>query len=304
MLTNRLLAVHQAVVRDGSITGAAAILGYTVSAVSEQIRRLEAEAGSALFEKVGRGVRPTAAGLLLADHADRVLAAVDDAETALADLRAGRTGRLRLVSFHSAGEALLPPAIARFRATHPNVAVSPIVDETDGALRRLRASDVELVVVVEPFGAGDEPEDDLVRVHLSDDEYRVLLPHDHPLAARRSIDLPALADSYWIVTAGPADYVREATITACRRAGFSPRIAAEADEFAVTQGYVAAGLGVAFVPLLALGALREHVAVRRLKAPPEARHIWVATRPAIASDPAVASMVDALRHAAKAALRS
>ena len=209
MLTNRLLAVHQTVVRDGSVTGAAAILGYTVSAVSEQVRRLEAEAGSALFEKVGRGVRPTAAGLLLADHADRILAAVDDAETALSDLRAGPHRRLRLVSFHSAGEALLPPAIARFRETHPDVAVSPIVDETPGALRRLRASDVEIVVVVEPFGVGGDPEDDLVRVHLSDDEYRLLLPREHPLAARRTIDLPALAASDWIVTAGPSDYVRE-----------------------------------------------------------------------------------------------
>jgi DNA-binding transcriptional LysR family regulator len=304
MLTNRLVAVHQVVVQEGSITGAAAILGYTVSAVSEQVRRLEAEAGSALFEKVGRGVRPTAAGLLLADHADRILAAVDDAETALSDLRAGRIGRLRLVSFHSAGESLLPPAIARFRATHPDVAVSPIVDETDGALRRLRASDVELVVVVEPFEAGAEPQDDLLRVHLGDDEYRVLLPREHPLAARRTIDLPALAASDWIVTTGPADYVREATITACRRAGFSPRIVAEADEFAVTQGYVAASLGVAFVPLLALGAVREHVAVRRLKTPPEARHIWITTRPAVATEPAVASMINALRHAARAALRS
>jgi DNA-binding transcriptional LysR family regulator len=304
MLTNRLLAVHQGVLREGSITGAAAILGYTVSAVSEQVRRLEAEAGSALFEKVGRGVRPTAAGLLLAVHADRILGAVDDAETALSDLRAGRTGRLRLVSFHSAGESLLPPAIAKFRENHPDVAVSPIVDETDGALRRLRAGEVDLVVVVEPFGVGGEPQDDLVRVHLGDDDYRVLLPREHPLAARRTIDLAALAASDWIVTTGPANYVREVTITTCRRAGFSPRIVAEADEFAVTQGYVAASLGVAFVPLLALGAVREHVAVRRLKTPPEARHIWVATRPAIATEPAVESMITALGHAARAALRS
>ena len=125
-----------------------------------------------------------------------------------------------------------------------------------------------------------------------------------PLAGRRTIDLPALAASDWIVTTGPANYVREATISACRRAGFSPRIAAEADEFAVTQGYVAASLGVAFVPLLALGAVREHVAVRRLKTPHEARHIWVTTRPAVATEPAVASMINALRHAARAALRS
>jgi DNA-binding transcriptional LysR family regulator len=304
VLTNRLLAVHLEVVRDGSLTGAAAILGYTVSAVSEQLSRLEVEAGSALFERVGRGVRPTAAGLLLAEHAERVLGAVDDAETALADLREGRTGRLRVISFHSAGESLLPPAIARFRRTHADVAVSPIVDETEGALRRLRSGEVELVVVVEPYGAGGEPQDDLMRVHLSDDEYRLLLPREHPLAARRIVDLADLATSDWILTAGPADYVREATITTCRRAGFSPRIIAEADEFAVTQGYVAAGLGVAFVPLLALGAVRDRVAVRRLRTPPEARHIWVVSRRAVAADPAVASMIDALRHAARSALRS
>ncbi len=304
VLTNRLLAVHREVVREGSITGAAALLGYTVSAVSEQVSRLEAEAGSALFEKVGRGVRPTAAGLLLAEHAERVLGAVDDAETALADLRAGRTGRLRVVSFHSAGESLLPLAIARFRRTHPQVAVSPILDETEGALRRLRAGDVELVVVVEPFGVGDEPRDDVLRVHLGDDEYRLLLPREHPLAGKRVVDLTSLASNDWIVTAGPANYLRDATIATCRRAGFSPRIAAEADEFAVTQGYVAAGLGVAFVPLLALGAVRDQVVVRRLTAPPEPRHIFVATRPAVVADPAVSSMIDALRRAARTALRS
>jgi DNA-binding transcriptional LysR family regulator len=303
MLTNRLLAVHLEVVRDGTVTGAAAMLGFTVSAVSEQIGRLETECGSRLFEKAGRGVRPTAAGLLLAQHAERILGAVDDAETALADLREGRTGRLRVVSFHSAGESLLPPAIARFRRTHARVAVSPIVDETDGALRRLRAGEVELVVVVEPFAAGGAPHDDLVRTHLSDDEYRVLLPRDHPLAARRVVDLGDLAGSDWIVTAGPADYVREATVTTCRRAGFTPRIIAEADEFAVAQGYVAAGLGVAFVPLLALGAVRDQVAVRRLRTPPEPRHIWAATRGSLAKDKAVTSMTAALRQAARAAMR-
>ncbi len=303
MLTNRLLAVHQAVVREGSITDAAAVLGHSVSTVSEQVSRLEAEAGSPLLEKAGRGVRPTAAGLLLAEHAERILAAVEDAENALANLRAGRTGRLRVVSFHSAGESLLPPAIAAMRRSHRHVTVSPIVDETEGALRRLRDGDVELVVVVEPFGPGSEPRDDLRRVHLCDDEYRILLPRDHPLATRRIIDLATLSTADWIVTTGPADYVREATVHACRRAGFSPHISAEADEFAVTQGYVAAGLGVAFVPLLALGAVREQVAVRRLRSGPEARHIWATTRPVLADDPAVARMIHALRAAARSAAR-
>lgn len=287
----------------GSLTAAAGALGYTVSAVSQQLAQLEVEAGSTLFEKAGRGVRPTAAGLVLAEHAAKILAAISDAETALADLRAGRTGRLRVVSFHSAGESLLPPAIAQLRTSMPGLAVMPVVDETDGALRRLRAGDVELVVVVEPFRRANQPKDDLVRVHLLDDEYRILLPHDHPMARRRVVDLAALADSDWVVTTGPADYVREATVSSCRRAGFAPRLVADSDEFPVTQGYVAAGLGVAIAPVLALGAVREGVVVRRLRTPPEPRHIWLATRPQLIEQPAVQKMIAALCEAAATPVR-
>jgi DNA-binding transcriptional LysR family regulator len=298
MLTPRLLLVLRAVVQRGTLTAAATALGYTVSAVSQQLAQLEREAGSPLFEKAGRGVRPTAAGLLLAEHAATILAAVDDAEGALADLRAGRTGRLRVVSFHSAGESLLPEAIATLRRQLPELHVMPLVDETDGALRRLRAGEVELVIVVEPFGHGGAPTDDLHRVHLLDDEYRLLLPRDHPVARRRVVDLAALATTDWVSTAGPPDYVREATIVACRRAGFTPRFVAEGDEFAVIQGYVAAGLGAALVPLLGLGALRENVRVRALRTPPEPRHIWLATRPPLAGQPAVRRVIAALKAAA------
>jgi len=297
VLTTRLLAVHRAVVREGTLTAAAAQLGYTVSAVSQQLAQLEGEAGSALYEKAGRGVRPTAAGLLLAEHAERVLAAVDEAEASLADLRAGRTGRLRVVSFHSAGETLLPAAIASLRRTMPGVHVMPVVDETDGAYRRLRAGDVELVVVVEPYARGAEPTDDLHRWHLFDDEYRVVLHHQHPLARRRVVDLAALAASDWVVTAGAADYVRVATVEACRRAGFTPHVVAEGDEFGVIQGYVAAGLGAALVPVLGLGAVREEVVARRLRDGPEPRHIWLATRPTLTDDRAVRRLVTALRAA-------
>ncbi len=304
MLTNRLLHVHRTVIDEGTLTAAAAVLGYTVSGVSQQLSQLEAEVGSPLFEKAGRGVRPTAAGRLLAEHAHRILADVEDAESALADLRAGRRGRLRVVSFHSAGESLLPPAIASMRRSMPDLHVMPLVDETDGAMRRLRAGDVELVVTVEPFTRGAEPSDDLTRVHLLDDEYRLLLHSDHPMARRRVVDVASLARSDWVVTTGTVDYVREATMSTCRRAGFSPRVVAEGDEFAVTQGYVAVGLGVALAPVLALGAVREHVVVRRLRTPPEPRHIWLATRPTLADQPAVRQMIAALRAAAGGPPRS
>jgi DNA-binding transcriptional LysR family regulator len=303
VLTNRLLLVHRTVVAEGTLTAAAASLGYTVSAVSQQLAQLEAEAGSQLFEKAGRGVRPTAAGRLLAEHATRILSAVQEAQTALEDLRQGWTGQLRVVSFHSAGESLLPPAIVDLRREMPGLHVLPVVDETEGALRRLRAGEVELVVVVEKFGRGGEPEDELYRAHLLDDEYRILLHHDSPLARRRSVDLKALADSDWVVTTGAIDYVHAATMSACRSAGFSPRLVAEGDEFAVIQGYVAAGLGVSIVPLLGLGAMRENVVVRRLRTPPEPRHIWLATRASLVDQPAVRRMMRALHEASGAALR-
>lgn len=298
VLNSRLLAVHRTVIEEGSLTQAAAALGYTVSAVSQQLSQLEAQAGSPLFEKAGRGVRPTAAGTLLAEHADRILREIDDAETALADLRDGRIGRIRIVTFPSAGESLLPEAVATVRHVLPGVHVRPTVDENAGALRRLRAGEVELVVVVEPFGLGEEPDDDLHRWHLHDDEYRILLPHGHPLARRRVVKLEGLSEADWILTTGPDDYVRSTTNDICRRAGFSPRFIAESDEFSVTQGYVAAGMGVSLVPLLALVAVRHGVAVRRLGPPPEPRHIWLATRPSLRDEPTIQAMVQALQGAA------
>lgn len=303
VLNARLLAVHRTVIEEGSLTQAAAALGYTVSAVSQQLAQLESQAGSPLYEKAGRGVRPTAAGWLLAEHAARILHEIDEAQTALADLRDGRVGRIRVVAFPSAGASLLPEAIATVRALMPGVHVRPSVDENAGAVRRLRAGEVELVVVVEPFAIGAQPEDDLHRWHLHDDEYRILLPQGHPLAHRRVVKLEDLADSDWIITSGPDDYVRATTNAICRRAGFTPRVSAESDEFTVTQGYVAAGMGVSLVPLLALVAVRHAVVVRRLGPPPEPRHIWLATRPSLKDEPTVLTMVSALQGAAARAAR-
>ncbi len=294
MLTPRLLVVHRAVVDSGTLTQAASVLGYTVSAVSQQLATLEREVGQPLWEKIGRRVRPTAAGLLLAERSTRILAEIDDTVAALDDLSRGRTGRLRVISFHTAGESLLPSAIAILRTSQPGTSIHPVVDETDGALRRLRAGQVDAVVGVEPYGRGEEPRDDLHRTHLLDDEYRILVHDEHRLAKRRFVDTADLADESWVVTAGPANYVRDATADLCRRAGFAPRVVAEADEFSVTQGYVAVGLGVALVPVLALGAVRRHVVVRRLRRPPAPRHIWLLTRPALVEQAAIQSLTAAL----------
>jgi len=298
MLDLRRLQVLVAVVDTGSVTAAATRLGYTPSSVSQQLSVLERETGVPLFEKHGRGIRPTEAGVLLAEHAAGVLRAVSDAEDAMTDLREGRSGRVRVMSFTSAGDTLLPTAVARLRRTRPGLHVATTVGETEQAYEMLRANQIELAVVLEPFALGDEPHDDLLRVHLLDDPYRAMLPEGHPLAESDTVELTDLAHEDWVAAMGGNGFCRDDTIDLCRRAGFTPRFVAHAVEFPAAQAYVAAGIGVGLVPVLALGTVHRGVSIRRLRREPEPRHVWVVTRPAIATTPTVLETVDALRRAA------
>jgi molybdate transport repressor ModE-like protein len=305
VLDLRRLQVLQTVVATGSITAAARTLGFTVSSVSQQMSAFERQLDVVLFEKSGRGIRPTGAATLLSEHAAVLLAGAAEAEQALDDLKSGRKGRLHVVSFPSAGDSLLPPAMAELRRKQPGVLVQASVDEAEAAIARLRSGQADLAVVVEPFEAGHSPHDGLLRVHLLDDPYRLLLPKGHRLARHRMVDLADLAADDWVSTLGGGyDYVREVTMAACRRAGFTPRIMAQADEFPATQGYVAAGLGVALVPVLALGALHDGVVVRRLLEEATPRHVWAATRPSLAQLAPVSAMLRALRTAAASQRRA
>ena len=299
MLDLRRLQVHAAVIDTGSVTAAAARLGYTPSSVSQQLSALERETGLALFEKHGRGIRPTEAGVVLAEHAGTVLRAVADAELVLDDLREGRTGRVRVMSFTSAGDSLLPTAVAHLRRTQPGLHVATTIGETEQAYEMLRANQIELAVVLEPFARGDEPHDDLLRVHLLDDPYRAMLPAGHPLTASDTVELTDLAGEDWVAALGGNGYCRDDTVDLCRRAGFSPRFVAHAVEFPAAQAYVAAGIGVGLVPELALGTVHDGVVVRPLRRPTEPRHVWVVSRPTAAASPAVRSTIEALRLASR-----
>lgn len=303
MLDLRRLQTFATVVETGSVTAAARRLEYTPSSVSQQVSALERDLGVALFEKYGRGIRPTEAGRLLAEHAAKVLTTVDDAEQALADLRAGRSGRVRLLSFASAADTLVPPAVAHLRQTRPGLVVKTLIGEADDAYALLRAHEIELAIVLEPYAKGEEPEDDLVRVHLLDDPYRAMLPLEHPLAGQRSVELTDLADDDWVAAVGGNGFAYDDTLDLCRRAGFMPTFVAHAVEFPAAQAYVAAGIGVGLVPELALTTRRPDVAVRRLRREPEPRHIWLISRPTAASTPPVAATVDALRRAAREHLK-
>lgn len=294
MLDVRRLQVLRAVVTSGTVTAAAAHLGYTPSAVSQQIAALERQAGTALLERVGRGVRPTAAGLLLTEHAGLISSAVARAETALADLRAGRTGRLSVRYFATAGSTLVAPALARLRAEHPGIRVDlQLADQEDPFLEVVRGR-ADLAVVVQArdrVGAGFR------LVHLLDDAYAAVLPLGHPLAGEEVIDLNELSGEQWVGSEPPGPCL-EPVIDSCAAAGFSPDFVIQSEDYATAQGFVAAGLGVGLMPRLGLRNRHPGIVVRPVRNPEPVRVISVAVRQAALEQPALRSLLDALRDAA------
>jgi len=300
MLDVRRMQVLRAVVTSGSITAAATNLGYTPSAISQQISVLEREAGLPLLEKAGRGVQPTAAGKLLTGHAATIADDLAEAERALADLREGRTGTLRVRYFSTAGAALVPQAVADFRKEHPSVRldlanVEPLDPIHEAAAGR---ADVSIVVIAD----GKEPPlHGIQLVHLLDDPYSAVLPDGHPLADKRVLDLSDLAGEPWVDNehyAASSWTCRQILLDACASAGFSPSSSLQCNDYTAAQGFVPAGLGISMIPRLGLGTLTPGIVVRPVCKPEPIRHIYAAVPEFTAATPATATLIRCLRAAA------
>ncbi|GAA1982804.1 LysR family transcriptional regulator [Kitasatospora viridis] len=291
------MLVLRAVVSSGSMTAAAEQLGYTPSAVSQQVAVLEKEAGIALLERLGRGVRPTEAGRVLIGYTDTISHTIAEAQTALADLRAGRTGRLAIRYFSSVGSTLVAPAVARVRRDHPGVRIDLRLGDQHDPIAEVEQGGADLAVVIRPDSASRPG----VRLtHLIDDPLLAVLPADHPLAARRTLDLADLAGDPWIRTEPPGPCLDILT-AACASAGFTPDFVATGEDYATALGFIAAGLGVGLLPRLALPT-RHHpgTTVRPVHHPTPTRSLHLATREAALVEPAVRTALAALQAAAGA----
>ncbi|MBK1789363.1 LysR family transcriptional regulator [Prauserella cavernicola] len=292
MLDVRRMQVLRAVVTSGSISEAARNLGYTPSAISQQLSTLEREAGTALLERIGRGVRPTAAGELLCEHAEVLGTQLAKAESALADLRNGRTGRLAIRYFATAGAALVPPAIATLRRECPGIQVDLKLVEPDDPMPEVEAGEADVAIVV--FPRSKPPAKGVELVHLLDDPYRAVLPKGHPLARKRLLDLADLADEPWVGNEYPPGPCRDIMLQACGAAGFAPNFVVESEDYATAQGFVAAGVGVSLLPELALGAPNPGVVVRKVRKPEPVRVIYAAVAAHARDNPAVRTLLTAM----------
>jgi DNA-binding transcriptional LysR family regulator len=298
MLNMTRLNVFREVVSHGSFSAAADALAYSQSAVSQAVATLEGEVGTTLIERRRGGVRPTSAGAALAAHVGGILARIEMAESEVAAIARGRGGRLRTASFPTAGSTLMPGAIAAFRASHPGVEVTLAEGEPEEIAPRLRAGEFDLVLLFEFEGVGERLGTGMRRFELLDDPLHLALPSDHPLAGRKRIELGDLREEAWVQTSAASPCAKH-VIRSCHAAGFEPTVSFESDDYQTVQGLVAAGVGVALIPELALSAVREDIVVRALHPASPVRKVFAATPRAAAATPAVATMIDVLREASR-----
>jgi DNA-binding transcriptional LysR family regulator len=298
MLEVRRLRVLHAVSVYGSVTAAAAALGYSAPAISQQLAALEREVGMRLTERAGRGIGLTPAADILVAHTDALLTQLAAAEADLAALRDQVTGRVALAAFASAAAAIVAAAWAALARSAPHVQIGLTEMEPEEALPAVLRSEVDVAVAHE-YDLSPRPLDPLFeRRELLSDPVLVAVHADSPAGATGALELRSLADQPFLAPrsgTGCAEMIQRA----CARAGFVPGVAARATDFHVLLSLVAAGAGVTLVPQLAARLVPPHVRLLQ-PAEPVTRQIFAVSRRGGDRKPAVRIVLDALAAAAAA----
>jgi DNA-binding transcriptional LysR family regulator len=288
----------------GSIARTAEVLGYTPSAVSQQLAALEREAGTALLDRSARRAELTDAGRRLAARAERILAMVEEAETDLSARAAEPVGRVVATAFPSAAVAFAP-ALARSLRAHPGLTLVLRQTPAREGLGQVRSGAVDVAIVddwtsrlAEEIAAGGSI---LTCFHLIRDPLLLVVPRAHRAAdPGQPVDLRALRHEPWL--AAPAgEPSRQAVDRLLAAVGVAPPVLSEFEGMSTIVSLVARGIGIAILPRLAVAAGERRVAVRGLPHGLDlARDIYAVARTASVRRPSVAVIVSALRVAARA----
>ncbi|GAA1904717.1 LysR family transcriptional regulator [Streptantibioticus ferralitis] len=289
----RLRALH-AVHTHGSVGAAAAALGYTPSAVSQQIAKLERETRTTLLERQGRGVALTDAAQLLVTTAGQLLSIVEEAEVALEERRGTPSGRLTVAAFPTAARGLLPGVIAELIGNHPSLDLRLVEQDPHVSVDLVTRGVVDLAVAHDWDIAPLPAPDGLARAVIGEDRCDVLVPAGDPLARRDTLVRADLADARWICQP-PGTVCHDWLLRTLRAAGTEPDVAYHVAEYHTQLALVAAGLGIALVPRLGRGPVPDEVVVRRLE-PAPARGVFAVWRLGAARRPAIVEAVRVLRE--------
>lgn len=261
MLDPHRLGVFQSVMVTGSVQEAADNLRMTPSAVSQHIAALQRQTGLDLFDRVGRGIVPTAAAEALMAQAETVLQQWHRLDDYVADLRDGRTGRLVLGYFPSAGSTLLPSIVRQITAEFPDLVVELVLTEV-GARSTIPDIDVAMDHTENTRRPGYR------KVPLTEDPYILAVHHEHPLARRRAVTLTDLKGEGWVSNDSFANPGHRIVLAACAAKGFTPRFTVQAQDHHSALGFVAAGVGITVLPRLAARIIPDGVVRVRITDPP------------------------------------
>jgi DNA-binding transcriptional LysR family regulator len=290
MLDVRRLRTLREVALHGTIRAAAESLSFTPSAVSQQLSALERELGYELLERRGRSVHLTAAGRVLVDRAEAILAELADAEAEAKAAAGAGEPQVRIASFASAAATIVAEAAADGLDAH--------IVESDPrvGLARLRAGEVDLAILWEYDFVPLRVSGAVELVPLFDDPIEVVMPRSHPAASAPDVELADLADEPWINSTS-ASSCHPFLERACLAVGFEPHVAAETIDHRTLHHLVASGVGLAVIPVLSQLDLPSSLVARPIRSAPK-RRIHAAFRHASAADRRVQLALERLRAAA------
>jgi DNA-binding transcriptional LysR family regulator len=294
MIDLAALTSLRAVATHGSVVAAADALGFTPSAVSQQVKRLEKQAGVPLLERVGRGVMLTSHGRHLVDAGARLLTDLEQIEAGLHQQAEAVAGHVRLVAFSTAMRGLVAPAVADLVDAHPDLTIGLSEREPWDTIDLVASGQCEIGIV---HSWGDVPlaiPDHLTRISVASDEAEVIVHRTHRLATRRRITPRDLVDEDWIAT--PDGTICRQWLTRMHDGtGRLPRIAHQSMEFDSHLALVRARLGIALVPRLGRQPLGDDLVAVRVHEPVPTRDIIALHRTSMAESPAINAVVARLR---------
>ncbi|MBO8196538.1 LysR family transcriptional regulator [Streptomyces oryzae] len=283
--------------RRGTVTAVAQALGYTPGGVSQQIAALEKSTGMELLRRVGRRVELTDAGMTLARHAERILATEAEAVEALERTRTEVSGTLRIGLFTTAAAEILPPALRHARERHPGLTVRSRDMDVDDVYDAVAGGAVDLALGLDYPDVPIPRDASLCVMPLSRERFSLAVPAG-AMKGRTTVSLAAAAELGWILPSADSYYGR-AVLTACRRAGFEPRVLHEVTDTAATLALVETGVGVSVVTDLMLRLRASRIDVIGLREAME-RHIVVIFRSSAQHRPTVTALVEVLRTTVEA----
>ncbi|WP_404287400.1 LysR family transcriptional regulator [Glutamicibacter arilaitensis] len=271
--TERILLLAD-VASFGTMTLAAEALGFSVSAISQQLRKLEAEAGQPLLQRHSRGIALTDAGQAVVKHAEHIRSRLTSLQHSLDDIADLRAGSLRMGTFPTAGASLVPIAINRFAREYPRIDLTVRSARLESLLKMLANRDISMGVLWDyEWSRTDVAEIEFE--HLLDDPTDLVVSVSNPLASRDSVSMSELLEETWVVRADSHPLI-EVLIRAANSVGFQPNVAYEANDYQEAQAMVAVGVGIALIPRLALTVLRDDVRVIPLSGNVPQRRILLA----------------------------